>query len=80
MIISSVFLCGEFSPLGNKRKGLANPVKGILGFFFEKSPYSDQKKDRSSQIEIVCSYRSPELSRVKKKITCPPGQLPFTAN
>jgi hypothetical protein len=33
MIISIVFLYGEFTPLGNKKKGLANPRKGVLGIF-----------------------------------------------
>jgi hypothetical protein len=46
----SVFLfsfCGEFSPLGDKKKGLANLTKGIIFF---KSPYLEEEKTRSRQI------------------------------
>ncbi len=36
---------GEFSQPGEKKKrGLANPTKGFLRFFFFKSPYLDQNK------------------------------------
>jgi hypothetical protein len=30
-VLGSVLFCGEFSPLGNKKKGLANLTKENLG-------------------------------------------------
>jgi hypothetical protein len=44
------FFCGEFSPLGNKRTGLMNLTKGILGILFFKSTYLEPKKARCRQI------------------------------
>jgi hypothetical protein len=41
---------GEFSPLGDKEKGLANPTKGFLRIQKRKSPYLEEKKVRSCQI------------------------------
>jgi hypothetical protein len=43
-------LFGEFSPLGDKEKGLANPTKGFLRIQKRKSPYLEEKKVRSCQI------------------------------
>jgi hypothetical protein len=45
-----VFFCGEFSPPGDKKKGLANPTKAFLRMFFFNSPYFEKKKFRSRQI------------------------------
>jgi hypothetical protein len=39
-----VFFCGEFSPPGDKKKGLANPTKGFLRIVFKNSPYLKEKK------------------------------------
>jgi hypothetical protein len=38
------FFCGEFSPPGDKKKGLANPTKGFLRIFVQNSPYLEKKK------------------------------------
>jgi hypothetical protein len=45
-----VFFCGEFSPPGDKKKGLANPTKAFLRIVFKTSPYLKKKKVRSRQI------------------------------
>jgi len=37
------FFCGEFLPLGEKKKGLGNLTKEILEFVF-KSPYLEERK------------------------------------
>jgi hypothetical protein len=36
--------CGEFSPLADRKKGLANPTKGFLRIFFKNLPYLEEKK------------------------------------
>jgi hypothetical protein len=47
----SFFFCGEFSPLGNKKKrGLTNLTKEILKVFFLNRHILRKKKDRSRQI------------------------------
>jgi hypothetical protein len=43
---SQDFLCGEFSPHGNKKRGrggLANPTEGLVRFFKKNLPYHDAK-------------------------------------
>jgi len=43
-ICGSVFyLGGKFLQPGDKKKGLANPIKGFLRFKRKKTPYLDQK-------------------------------------
>jgi hypothetical protein len=42
-IVIREFFCGKFSPHGNNKKGLANPTKGFLRFFFFL-PYLEGKK------------------------------------
>jgi hypothetical protein len=39
-----IFFCGEFSPPGDKKTGLANPTKGFLRIVFKNSPYLKEKK------------------------------------
>jgi hypothetical protein len=42
MVVINGFFCGKFSALGDKKKGLVNLTKEILGIFF-KSPYLEGK-------------------------------------
>jgi len=36
--------CGKFSPLGDQKKRLTNPMKGFFRIFKKSSPYLEKKK------------------------------------
>jgi hypothetical protein len=42
--ISGSFVFGKFWPLGDNKKGLANPTKGFLRIFLKHSSYHQKKK------------------------------------
>ncbi len=65
----SGFVFGEFSPPGDKKKGLANPTKGFFRILKKEFAIFWEKK----KLEIVrfrqCVFRrSPEPGRIPKKI------------
>jgi hypothetical protein len=49
-LAAGFFFCGEISPPGDNKKGLANSTKGFWRIFIKKSPYLENKKVRSRQI------------------------------
>jgi hypothetical protein len=55
-VLGSVFFCGEFSPLGNQKKGLANLTKENLGI---------KKKNR----HILREKKELEVARFRQCVT-----------
>ncbi len=65
---SRVFSVMNFRHLATHKKRAGESNKGNSEKLFLKSPYLEGKKARSRQIQTLCCCRSPELSRIPKKI------------
>jgi hypothetical protein len=73
------FYLDEFSPLGDKKKGLTNLTKGILEFVWKNGDILRKKKQVARFRQCVIVGRQ-NWAGFPKKSNCPPRQSPFTAN
>jgi hypothetical protein len=68
------FFCGEFSPPGDKKKGLANPTNGFLRIFLKIRHISRKKKLKVARFR-QCVPLGRQIEAVfQKRCTNPPGQ------